>query len=268
MPEGHTIHRLAADLARDLAGRPVVASSPQGRFAESAARLDGGVVDRTEAFGKQLFVDFADGTVLSVHLGLIGKFRRWPIDRPPSAAARLRLHPADDAAAHVWELTGPMVCELVDPQRRERVAAAIGPDPLRRNGSVDEFVRRAATKKAPIGAVLLDQRVVAGIGNVYRAEVCFLCGIDPRRSTATLAEDDLRALWTEAGAQLRLGVTRNRIVTRDLAEVGRRSWSRLTADERLYVYKRTGAPCHRCGDPVRTVDLAGRSAWYCGSCQS
>ena len=142
MPEGHTIHRLATDLARDLRGRPIVASSPQGRFAESAARIDGGVVERTEAFGKQLFVDFTDGTVLSVHLGLIGKFRRWPAGRSPSASARLRLRPAD-GGEHVWELTGPMVCELIDPQRRERVAAAIGPDPLRRNGSVDEFVRRA-----------------------------------------------------------------------------------------------------------------------------
>lgn len=268
MPEGHTIHRLAADLARDLRGLPVVADSPQGRFADSAALLDGATVRRTEAFGKQLFVDFDDATVLSVHLGLIGKFRRWPIERAPSAAARLRLQPATADATHLWELTGPMVCELVDPERRASVAARIGPDPLRRNGSVDEFVRRAATRKAPIGAVLLDQSVVAGIGNVYRAEVCFLCGIDPRRSAASLTEDQLRSLWQASAAQLRDGVRRNRIVTRDLAEVGRRSWSRLTADERLYVYKRGGAPCHRCGDAITMVDIAGRSAWFCGSCQA
>ena len=268
MPEGHTIHRLAADLARDLRGHPVVADSPQGRFAESAARLDGAVVVRTEAFGKQLFVDFDDSTVLSVHLGLIGKFRRRPLEHPSSASTRLRLHAASSDATHRWELTGPMVCELVDPDRRAALAAAIGPDPLRRTGSVDEYVRRATGRRAPIGAVLLDQSVVAGIGNVYRAELCFLCGIDPRRRAADLSEHELRALWDAAATQLRDGVRRNRIVTRDLAETGRRSWSRLTSDERLYVYKRGGEPCHRCGDIIRTVELAGRSAWYCGSCQA
>ncbi len=267
MPEGHTIHRLAADLARDLRGRPVAASSPQGRFTTSAALVDGVVVRRAEAYGKQLFVDFAGDTTLSVHLGLIGKFRRWPIGRPASGSVRLRLLPGDGTATHVWDLTGPMVCELIDPHRRAAIAAAIGPDPLRRNGSIDEFVRRAARRMAPIGAVLLDQHVVAGIGNVYRAELCFLCGIDPRRSAASLPEDDLGALWTEAATQLRLGVRRNRIVTRDLTEVGRRSWSTLTDDERLYAYKRGGDPCHRCGSPIATAELAGRSTWFCPSCQ-
>ena len=195
MPEGHTIHRLASDRGRDLRGRPVVASSPQGRFAASAERLDGATLVRAEAFGKQLFLDWDNGDVLSVHLGLIGKFRRAPVERARSAQARLRLAPVAGAVA--WDLPGPMVCELVDPATRRLIAGSIGPDPLRRNGSVDEFVRRSGAKRAPIGAVLLDQQVIAGIGNVYRAEVCFLCGIDPRRPAAGLTEDQLRALWPE-----------------------------------------------------------------------
>ena len=266
MPEGHTIHRLARDLARDLRGAPVCASSPQGRFADSAARLDRALLVRAEAFGKQLFLDWSHGDVLSVHLGLIGKFRSRPAATPPSPQARLRLvAPGRDRA---WDLTGPMVCELVDPETRTRLAAGIGPDPLRRDGSVDEFVRRSSDRRTPIGTVLLDQNVIAGVGNVYRAELCFLCGIDPRRATASLAECQLRMLWDEATVQLRNGVRLNRIVTRAPAELGRTVLARVPAGERLYVYKRGGAPCHRCGSPIETVPLAGRSIWFCGSCQS
>ena len=266
MPEGHTIHRLANDLAHDLRGRPVVASSPQGRFVASAERIHGAALVRAEAFGKQLFLDWATGDVLSVHLGLIGKFRRTPAERAPSAQARLRLVPEGGAVA--WDLTGPMACELVDPATRRRIAATIGPDPLRRNGSVDEFVRRSSTKRAPIGAVLLDQQVIAGIGNVYRAEVCFLCGIDPRRSAATLTDNQLRALWRESGTQLRNGVRLNRIVTRAPAELGRSQLARVPAGERLYAYKRGGDPCHRCGEHIQSVEIGGRSTWFCPSCQS
>jgi endonuclease-8 len=266
MPEGHTIHRLAHDLGRDLRGRPIIASSPQGRFAASAAQLDGATLVRAEAFGKQLFLDWSHGDVLSIHLGLIGKFRRTPVDRAPSPQARLRLVPDGDAVA--WDLTGPMVCEIIDPVARARIAGAIGPDPLRRGGSVDEFVRRSQAKRAPIGAVLLDQQVIAGIGNVYRAEVCFLCGIDPRRSAASLREDELRALWHETVTQLRNGVRLNRIVTRAPADLGRSILARVPVGERLYAYKRGGDPCHRCSELIQSVEIGGRSTWFCPSCQS
>lgn len=266
MPEGHTIHRLARDLARDLRGVPVHATSPQGRFADRAARLDGAVLRRAEAYGKQLFLDFADGEILSVHLGLIGKFRRHPVGREPSPQTRLRLEP--EGAGHAWDLTGPMVCDLVDPEARARTAAAIGPDPLRRDGDAAEFVRRCRRTRAAIGAVLLDQRVIAGIGNVYRAELCFLRGVDPRRTAAALDDDALLGLWDEAGAQLRNGVRINRIVTRVPDELGRTVLSHIPAGERLYVYKRGGEPCHRCGTPITPTELAGRTIWFCGSCQS
>ena len=257
---------MANDLSRDLRGVVVRATSPQGRFTDSAARIDGATLLRAEAFGKQLFLDWSPGDVLSVHLGLIGKFRRKPVGTEPSAQARLRL--TTDHGLHAWDLTGPMVCELVDPGARSRIAATIGPDPLRRDGSVDEFVRRSRTRRAPIGAVLLDQRVLAGVGNVYRAEVCFLCGIDPRRAATTLHEHELRDLWTETVTQLRNGVRLNRIVTRAPAELGRAVLARVPAGERLYVYKRGGEPCHRCGSSIESTEVGGRSIWYCESCQS
>ena len=266
MPEGHTIHRLATDLTRDLRGSAVQAWSPQGRFAASAARIDGTSLLRAEAYGKHLFLDWSHGDVLSVHLGLIGKFRRHPVTTRPSPQTRLRLTAVDTAFA--WDLTGPMVCDLVDHGERVRVTAGIGPDPLRRDGSVDEFVQRCRTRRAPIGAVLLDQNVIAGIGNVYRAEVCFLCGIDPRRTTAALDEHELRGLWRQAAFQLRNGVRLNRIVTRQPAEMGRTVLARVPPGERLYVYKRGGEPCLRCDTAIRSVELGGRSSWFCERCQS
>ena len=266
MPEGHTIHRLARDLAHDLRGAAVGASSPQGRFVESAAQLDGATLLRAEAFGKQLFLDWSTGETLSIHLGLIGKFRRGPAERTPSEATRLRLTSPDATTA--WDLTGPMVCALVDPIERGRIAAAIGPDPLRRNASPAEFTRRAQRKRSPIGAVLLDQSVIAGIGNVYRAEVCFLCGIDPRRGVTELTDDDLGALWHTSVVQLRNGVRLNRIVTRVPDELGRSMLAKIPPGERLYAYKRRGEPCHRCTTPIAMVELGARSTWFCPRCQS
>lgn len=242
------------------------ASSPQGRFFDSAARLDGATLLRAEAFGKQLFLDWSTGDTLSVHLGLIGKFRRGPTQRRPSDATRLRLTSPDATTA--WDLTGPMVCALVDPVERGRIVATIGPDPLRRRASPAEFTRRAQRKRAPIGAVLLDQSVIAGIGNVYRAEVCFLCGIDPRRGAADLTADDFGALWRTSVAQLRNGVRLNRIVTRVPDELGRSMLAKIPTGERLYAYKRGGEPCRRCTTPIAMVELGARSTWFCPRCQS
>jgi endonuclease VIII len=137
MPEGHTIHRLARDMADDLADRPVAASARQERFADGARRLDGQVLTGTDAHGKHLFLHFDSGDVLYVHLGLIGAFRRHPLPAPePSPNLRLRLE--GDSTA--WDLTGPMVCELRDPDVVDHVASSLGPDPLRRGADARRFV--------------------------------------------------------------------------------------------------------------------------------
>jgi endonuclease VIII len=265
MPEGHTIHRLARDLTRDLRGATVEASSPQGRFALGAAQIDGLTLRRAEAYGKQLFLDWSSGAVLSVHLGLIGKFRPHHRATPPSPQTRLRLQCATGTRA--WDLTGPMACGLIDPAERARLVAGIGPDPLRRDGSPELFIERCTRRRGPIGAVLLDQRVVAGLGNVYRAELCFLCGIDPHRDISRTAPGELRRLWDEAVHQLRNGVRHNRIVTRARDELGRTVLAQLPAEERLYVYKRHGLGCHRCGEPIDTATIGGRPMSWCAGCQ-
>ena len=262
MPEGHTIHRLARDLRKDLTGRTVPASSPQGRFADSADVLDGGVVSKVEAAGKHLFVHWQGGEILHVHLGLIGKFRPYPVDLPLSGEIRLRLE-GDETA---WHLTGPQTCALVEPAIVAGVLDALGPDPLRRDGRRTDFVERIARSKKAIGAILLDQDVIAGIGNVFRSEFLFMLGIHPSTPASSLSEHQANEIWDIAADLLRVGVKLNRIVTVTPEDAGA-ARGRLSDVDRLYAYKREGLPCRRCGTEIVIGQVANRSMWWCPRCQ-
>ncbi len=262
MPEGHTIHRLARDIGRDLRTNPLAASSPQGRFESGAARLDGQRLISTEALGKHLFLNFDDDQ-LHIHLGLFGKFRRQqaPFD-PPGENKRLRLASADVA----WDLSGPTVCDLIDPDTYNAHHKRIGPDPLRKDSDPTRFVSRAAKSPTPIGGLLLNQAAIAGIGNVYRAEFCFLAGIHPLTPAKLLPDGKLDELWELAVEHLHEGVRLNRIVTRNPDDVGT-SRGRIAAGDRLYVYKRAGKPCRHCQTPIARDDIANRKVWFCPTCQ-
>jgi endonuclease-8 len=263
MPEGHTIHRLARDLNATFAGHPVVASSPQGRFREGAAQIDRQVLEEAVAHGKHLFLRYED-SVLHIHLGLIGKFRPVESATAPGDTVRLRLEAAEGEQA--WHLTGPQECQLVDDGHRLDVLDRLGPDPLRRGARPEPFVAALGRRRAPIGAALLDQAIIAGIGNVYRAELLFLAGIDPRTPSSSLTEEQGRELWGSAKAQLRQGVRLDRIVTVSKQDAGR-SPGRLARGDALYVYKREGLPCRRCSTEIAIGDVGGRSCWWCPSCQ-
>ncbi|MFN8050759.1 MAG: DNA-formamidopyrimidine glycosylase family protein [Acidimicrobiales bacterium] len=260
MPEGHTIHRLARDLGETLGGSPVLASSPQGRFAAGAGRIHGETLVRSEAYGKYLFCEFTGGALLHVHLGLIGKFRPQPAETVPGDTIRLRLE--NDTVA--WHLTGPARCDLIGPDEEAAIVATLGVDPLRPRPNVARLRRAFAATRAPIGAVLLDQRVIAGIGNVYRAELLFLCGIHPARPASSLTDDEVTRLFAEARRQLRRGVRLNRIVTTDPREIGR-PLSKLVDHGRLYVYHRSH--CRRCGTELQTLAMGGRPIQFCPVCQ-
>lgn len=261
MPEGHTIHRLARDLNRDLAGARLGASSPQGRFAEEAAELDGTTFAAAHAWGKHLFLEWSRAGLVHVHLGLIGKMRRRAGCPEPRDTVRLRL--ATDALC--WDLTGPMVCALIPDAERQDIVAGLGPDPLREDADSDRFVEAIRGSGRSLGVLLLDQAVIAGVGNVYRAEVLFLLGLDPRTPGRALSEVQARELWDEIRRLLRIGVRVNRIVTRDPAEVDATPGKMRSAD-RLYVYKRD--ECRRCGADLRTDTVGGRSIWSCDRCQA
>jgi endonuclease-8 len=257
VPEGHTIHRLARGLRRTLGADALDACSPQGRFADGAALLHGERIERTEAWGKYLFVDVSGGQILHVHLGLIGKFRPTPMPPPPPRPS-IRLRLANDGGC--WDLTGPARCELVTPDERAAIVSQLGPDPLRRGARPGTMHARFAATSKPVGAVLLDQTVIAGIGNVYRAELLFLCGIDPRRPARDVPSADVDRLWEESVRLLRIGVRYGAIVTTDPDEIGR-SIGRMRPEDRLYVYHREH--CRRCGTALVTSEVGGRPIQHC-----
>jgi endonuclease-8 len=263
MPEGHTLHRLARRQRRDLVGHTVAASSPQGRFAGGAALVDGRPSTGVEALGKHLFHRFEDLTV-HVHLGLFGRFRRVSGDDPPPPSEHTRWILATDAVA--WRLSGPTACEVIDPDAESALRGRIGPDPLAGDDPGPFFDRVARTRR-PIGRVLADQAVVAGIGNVYRAEILFLAGVDPRRPAGELSEAEVEAIWGITAEQLAAGERSGRIVTVDPADVDAPSRSTVPKGERVYAYKRDGLPCRRCGTPIVSEDAGGRPIWWCPTCQ-
>lgn len=264
MPEGHTIHRIARDHAPLLVGRPVAAASPQGRFAAGAAVLDGRVLRRIEPYGKHLFHWYEDDVLLHVHLGLYGG---WTVGRgeapAPRGALRLRLSTED-----AWfDLRGPTACELLGPAERDLVLARLGPDPLRRDADPAQAWARITKSRVAVGQLLMDQSVLAGIGNVYRAEALFRAGLSPFRPGRELVRERWDALWDDLRSLLRAGVRAGRIVTTEKDDRDRRS-GRARREDAHYVYRRTGLPCRRCGTEVRTQVMAARNLFWCPVCQA
>ncbi len=274
MPEGHTIHRAAQDQRPSLVGEVVRASSPQGRFEAGAKALDQARLDGIDARGKHLFYRFTTRRgrgrpiVLHVHLGLAGRFRSFKVPPPPPrGAVRLRLV----TSSRVLDLSGPLVCELVSDEAREAVLDRLGPDPLVPNQRASALAARLGRTKIAIGAMLLDQSVIAGVGNVYRAEILYLARIDPRRPSSSLLPDEVRQLWVIARALLRAGVEVGRIVTVDVAIPGiERPGAGAPAGRgrhrRVYAYKQPY--CRRCGGLIDHVKLGGRPCYFCPRCQA
>ncbi len=267
VPEGHTIHRIARDHGKLLGDRPVSVSSPQGRFADDAARIDGQVLESIEAYGKHLFYHWSTGEIGHVHLGLFGKYRVTKGSTPdPVGALRMRLVARDDVGEPVTiDLRGPTACTLDPPDVRDDIVARLGPDPLRRDGRPEPFVKKVRRSKRGIGDLLMDQSVIAGIGNVYRAEVLFVHGIHPERSGMSIDEAELFAMWTTVQTMLRAGVKSNRIVTVDRTELSLPKGARIPRREATYAYKR--GECLRCDTSIRTIEIQNRTAYYCPACQ-
>ena len=261
MPEGHTIHRAARKQREVLAGAAVAASSPQGRFADGAALLDGRVLHDIEAYGKHLLYRFDDDLTMHVHLGLFGRFFTHRGDVPePRGAIRLRLIGRDAAV----DLRGPTACEMLDPDDEARLLARLGPDPLRSDADPERAWLRISRSKREIGALVMDQSVMAGVGNVYRAEALHVLGIHPSREGRSLTRDEFDALWATVCRMLRDGERAGRIVTVSAEDAGVPK-SRIPRGERTYVYRQR--ECRSCGAPVAVWNMAGRRAWACEECQ-
>lgn len=262
MPEGHTLHRIARDHHRWFAGQSLAVSSPQGRFAEQSQELDGRQLKRVEAFGKHLIYHWAGGKLLHVHLGLYGKFRvqRKPA-KDPRGAVRVRMI----GQTRLFDLNGPNTCELLTPSQLDALVQRLGPDPLREDADPLRAWQRIDGSRAPIGTLLMDQSVLAGIGNIYRTEILFRLGIHPRRTGRQLGRPAFDQIWQLAQRWLTIGVRYNRIITVDIPTGGKPP-SRLNASERTRLYQREDCP--ECGGAVEQFLLASRKVFACPHCQT
>ncbi|NRQ51185.1 Fpg/Nei family DNA glycosylase [Aeromicrobium stalagmiti] len=267
MPEGHTLHRLADDLTRTYAGRRVSTSSPQGRFAAEAARLDGQVMLGAEAYGKHVFVSF-DGTPeqVHVHLGLYGTFVISPgTGLPVVGQVRWRIESGATA-----DLRGPNACELLSPPEVDLILARLGPDPLRDDADPDRAWHRIHRSDVSIAALLMDQKVLAGVGNVYRAEVLFRQRVAPMTAGRRVPRVRWDAMWSDLVDLMRVGVERGRIDTVRAEHEPEAMGREPRADDHggeVYVYRRDGQACLVCDTPIRRRVLAGRNLFWCPTCQ-
>jgi formamidopyrimidine-DNA glycosylase len=333
MPEGHSVHRIARQFGRNVVGRRVAASSPQGRFAEGAALLDGRTATAVRAVGKQMFLEFDDDLWLRVHLGMYGAWdfageilvdptiasangrmgqtnqrgtfvegppvfdaagensltsigapRRARVhvrmseqttgladdgdDWPPPVVGQVRLRLLTDSTCA--DLRGPTACELQTPEEVQRTIAALGPDPLVDDVAEGErrFTAVVSRKPTPIGQLLMDQSVVSGIGNVYRAELLFRARQNPHTPGRDVRAEVVREIWRDWVRLLPLGVDTGQMMTMD--DLSPAAWRAAMAsrDDRHWVYHRAGLPCRVCGTVIVVEEMAARKLYWCPSCQA
>lgn len=261
MPEGHMIHRLARDQSRDFVGQRLQVSSPQGRFAAGAKLLDGRILEGIDAYGKHLCYRWQGKKLLHIHLGLYGKYRRHR-SPPPVPRGQVRLRAVGEK--YSFDLNGPNQCELLSSRDWSKLLDRLGPDPLRDDAEPERAWQRIQKSRAAIGGLLLDQSVIAGVGNIYRSEVLYLEGIHPQRQGKSLSREEFDRVWMRLVKLLKVGVRYNRIITADAKQIGKPP-SRLNRQERLLIYKKDW--CERCDTMIASWKLAARTVFACPNCQ-
>ncbi|ERK72894.1 Fpg/Nei family DNA glycosylase [Leifsonia aquatica] len=325
MPEGHSVHRIARQFATNFVGHRVTVSSPQGRFAEGAARIDEQVMTAAKAVGKQMFLEFENGLWLRIHLGIYGAWdfageisvdptiasangrmgqtnqrgtdadaarvfddagenslhsigapRRTRLRMaesekleaeitsfPPEPVGQVRVRLLTDTA--VADLRGPTACEVLDPAQVDAVIAKLGPDPMLDDGpeAEERFVSTVRRKPTAIALLLMDQSVVSGIGNVYRAELLFRARQNPHTPGKQVPEDTVRELWHDWVKLLRIGVATGQMMTMDDLDDESYRKAMASRDDRHWVYKREGLPCRVCGTNIVMEELGGRKLYWC-----
>ena len=255
MPEGDSIRRIAGQLA-PLVGETLERVTTQGLLRDLAGRT----VSAVHAHGKHLLIDLDDGTQLRAHLGMNGRVRRYARAEGEAAVAR-----TSPGRATLVLVTANLVVMWLGARTIEIAArrapmrglavAALGPDVLAEGFDPREAAARAAEHpRRRIADVLLDQRVAAGIGNIWKSESLFACSIDPRTEVGTLAAEQIAAVYAAARERMLAGLSP------EARGAGRREHA---------VYSKTGRPCPRCGAPIEAYPLGDppRWTWSCPRCQ-
>jgi endonuclease-8 len=261
MPEGHKTHFLARQHSGWFEDEPLKVTSPQGRFRADARKVSGKTLTRCVAVGKHLFYEFDNDRMIHVHLGRYGKYRLHGNPAPsPVGLVRMRL----SGRSKTLDLTGPSTCRVIDHEEQHFILNKLGPDPLAGGKKLHVWDQVRSSGK-PIGALLLDQSVVAGVGNIFRAEVLFEIGLDPRTPGDDLQRAVFDQLWRSLLKMMRTGLKYGKIVTVSSQEA-RQPLAELEGKDRFRIY---GKPwCPRCGGPIETLSIASRKLYWCPTCQS
>ena len=262
MPEGNEIHRYAKLHTAAFAGKTICVEAPNGRFT-GAPELTGRKLKSVQACGKHLAYDFGRNRKLHVHLGRFGDFTQGKMPYPEvRGILRMRWSTGTD-----WlELRGPTDCSVYTDEQWQAVEARLGPDPLTPGADPLPAFAYILKAKAPIATLLMDQTVFAGIGNIYRAELLYRARQDPFAAGKTLSKRLLQALWHDAVQLMPDGMVDRRIVTTRPKDRPHPKGKALRGEQH-YVYRRHGKPCLVCASTIERRDLAGRTLYWCPTCQ-
>lgn len=230
--------------------------------------LDGHVFTAAEAHGKHLFHHYGPLGTVHVHLGLYGSFvaHEKPVTAP---VGQVRMRLVGDSC---WaDLRGPTRCELLTTPEVAGIVERLGPDPLRGDADPELAWCRISRSRTAVASLLLDQTVLAGVGNVYRAEVLFRHGVRPFLAGKELSRDVWQAIWADLVELMWSGVRLGRIDTVRAAHTPEATGREPRRDRHggeVYVYRRGGLPCLVCSTPVEHRKLANRHLYWCPWCQA
>jgi formamidopyrimidine-DNA glycosylase len=233
---------------------------------EVAAELEGERVAAVERRGKYLVVRFETGRVLLIHLRMTGSLLHASRDAAAGDAyvrAVVRLDNDSDVAYRDVRRFGTWL--LLEPGELEPyLAERVGKEPLGSGLTARSLTDRLARRKAPLKAVVLDQRVFAGVGNIYADEALWWARLHPLRPANTLTPEELKALVRSIRRALRLGIARQGATLRDYRNANGEAGA---MQSEFRVYGRDGEPCTRCGHPIEKTRAGGRGTWFCPNCQ-
>lgn len=273
MPEGDTIYRAARTLNTALAGQPVTQFETGLAQLAQVDRDDpiaGRTIQNVAAAGKHLLMHFSGALTLRTHMRMNGSWHiyrageRWQL---PRHAMRIRIDTADWVAVafnvHVAEFVRQ------DALARHRPLATLGPDLLGDFDAARALALVRAHPARPVHEVLLDQRVMAGIGNVYKSELLFLSQVHPDARASALSDERWLRMMELAQKLLRANVSETSGQGIETFRGLRQTTGRLNPEDRLWVYSRGGRPCRRCGTPIasRKDGDEGRVTYWCPRCQ-
>lgn len=265
MPEGHSVHRNAKQLNKHLRPGKLQVVSPQGRFSEGASLITGREIKIARAHGKQLFIEFEGSLVCRVHLGLYGKWRLASFEQnPPEPVGAVRVR--FQSENYFADLRGPTACEVITKPEAKKLMLKLGPDPIQPDVmgvAQQDFIQRVQRSKVSIGQQLMNQEVIAGIGNVYRAELLFRAGQSPFTPGNEVHVEVLEKIWTDAVMLMAIGVQKGIMLTRSEMLRGRPKIA-----DRYYVYKREGLPCRLCEANISIDLMQARKLYWCAVCQT